>query len=109
MSKYIYVITVMERFNKEVDYEGDLLGVYCGNKRIVAICDTYNEAIDIVEYNIGDIWETVYDFACIEELELNEIYPCASKHYLFKFNKEDGKYYVINKEDYPKYSICEIG
>lgn len=109
MGKYIYVITVMERFNREVNYKGDLLDIYAGNKRIVAICNSYDEAVDIVRNNICDIWEMAYDFACIEELELNEIYPCVSKHYLFKFNKEDGKYYVINKEDYPKYSVCEIG
>lgn len=109
MNKYIYVITVMERFNKEVNYKGDLLGIYCGNKRIVAICDTYDEATDIVGHNIGDIWETVYDFACIEKIELNEIYPCTESIYIFKFDQEERKYYTIDEEAYPKYSVCEIG
>lgn len=109
MDKYIYVITVMERFNKEIDSKGNLLNVYVGSKRTVAVCNSYEEAARIIEDNIDDIWERSYDFACIEQIKLNEVYPFIITQNLFKYDGVVDKYYIISKEDYPTYSLCEIG
>jgi hypothetical protein len=42
--------------------------------RCVAICTTLDRAKEIVENNVWDIWETVYDWVVIEEKRADEMY-----------------------------------
>jgi hypothetical protein len=107
--KFIYIITVMERFNKEVNYKNDLLNVSIGSKRVPVLCESLEMALEIIENNMCDIQERCYNFACIEKIELNEFYPCAEKIILFRYDYEKGRFYQINETDFPTYSICDIG
>ena len=53
--KFIYIITVMQRFNKEVNYKNDLLNVSTGFKRIPVLCESLEMALEIIENNTSDI------------------------------------------------------
>lgn len=107
--KFIYIITVMERFNKEVNYKNDILNISTGFKRIPIVCESLEMALEIVENNLCDIQERCYDFACIEKIELNEFYPCVEETILFKYDHRKERFYQIDKTEFSTYSICDVG
>lgn len=107
--KFIYIITVMEKFNKEEDNKGHILNVSTGNKRTPIICDSLEKAKDIINNNICDIQEWFYHLACIEKIEINEFYPCVIETILFKFDDKNRRFYQIDKIKFPVYTICEVG
>jgi len=107
--KFIYIITVMERFNKEVNYKNDVLNVSTGFTRIPVLCESLEMALEIVENNMCDIQERCYDFACIEKIELNEFYPCVEETILFRYDHRKERFYQIDKTEFPTYTICDVG
>lgn len=62
----------------------------------------YKDAKRIVKDNIGDIWETCFTYALIEELQ-EGLYSYMSNRWLFKYNpqKDQYEYMEIPKEMEP--------
>ena len=70
---------------------------------------TFKDAEEVVLNNIGDIWETCYDYAVINEIN-NCFYPCLISRKFYKFNKLTNSYKPIDEPEYFKNTIfCGIG
>jgi hypothetical protein len=100
----IFLITVFEKIDKDEFGFTDL-----GSKRTVAFRHSFKDAERIVLNNTCDIWETCYDYACIEELD-TDVYPMALSKKLYKINKHKRIYEPIDSKLTDNiYNICEIG
>ena len=93
-NSFIYVITTFGKSNATIKalWNTEVPGVSDGLK-------AYEEALNIVENNIGDLNETIYDYAVIEKLGCG-LYPVCNdlyeRHY-FVFDYETCKYKIIDK------------
>ena len=95
----IYVILTAEKF------EGSPYGFpNYGSTRLPGYFTDLDEARDVVKNNIGDIWETVYDYACIEKVS-EGLYGTKDFCEWYKYNADTGCY---EKIDTPKFEehIC---
>ena len=73
-----------------------------GGIRTVAICTSVERAKEIVEGNLGDIFETSYRFVVIVEFESDALYGGLGSRnnewwYVWQEDSEDGKYYPASK------------
>ena len=67
-----------------------------GGTRCVAVCRSFERAVEIVETNEGDIWETTYKLAVIEGVEPDRLYPTSSDlQFWFVWNRESRTYVPI--------------
>ncbi len=71
-------------------------------KRTVAICTKIENAKEIVEKNVGDIFETSYTYAVIVEVESDLLYgglalPYPELWYQWEGDVETGRYVAIEK------------
>jgi len=65
LARKIYIVNTFEGF--EIDQHRLLDNVYrCKMVRSPGYYRRRRDARDCVEGNWGDIWETVYDYACVE-------------------------------------------
>lgn len=92
MQDYIYLITVFEKCEPApYPYIYNL-----GCTRSVGWRPTLEMAVEAVETNMCDIWETCYDYACIEELN-HSLYPWADSRWFYKYNRKTGRYEEIDE------------
>lgn len=91
MSDTIFLITVFEKCEPYKAYGFDL-----GCTRSVGWRPTFEMAEKTVKTNMCDIWETCYDYACIEELDYS-LYPWANERWFYKFNTKTGCYEEIDE------------
>ena len=86
-NKTIFVITVFEMCGEENSsaQEQCIANIAC--TRTPCFKHTFEEAEEIVLNNIGDIWETCYDYAVIEEID-TRIYPRYITRKFYKFNSD---------------------
>lgn len=91
MSEYIYLITVFDKCEPDERWEYDL-----GDRRSVGWRPTFEMAENTVKTNMCDIWETCYEYACIEELDYS-LYPWANERWFYKFNRKNGCYEEIDE------------
>ena len=96
----IYTIFTFSKLDEEREYSP-----ISGSKRLWGFYTSLEESRDVVENNITDIWEYLYDYALIEEVE--EGFPFSMKRWLFKFNRETWKYEPIEEPKSFK-QICNI-
>lgn len=66
------------------------------NCRTVGWFPTFNLADYATVNNFGDIHETGYQYAVIEEMEFG-LYPYCKRDFWYKFDKEQEEYVPINK------------
>jgi hypothetical protein len=95
-SKSVFFITTMTKCDeasseKHFDRFGSI--------RTVGYRDTLKAAQDVVKYNMCDIYEYCYNYACIEEIG-PEIYPEVRNRWFYKFNRETDCYEPIDTPDY---------
>lgn len=88
---YIYLITVFSKLKPDERY-----GMSLGCTRSVGWRPTLEMAVETVETNMCDIWETCYNYACIEQLDYG-LYPWAEERWFYKYNRETGKYEEIDE------------
>ncbi len=98
--KTIFVVTVFEKY-EPADHDNDNYSVCIGSNRSPCFKHTFKEAEEVVLNNIGDIWETCYDYAVIEEINC-QIYPRHKTHKFYKYNREIGGYEAIEELEYLK-------
>jgi len=94
---YIYTITTFQRLNKMGNF---------GSIRCVGYYTNFEDAKNAVENNWGDIFETTYNYALIEEVRPG-LYPMALKRWLYKIETDENNYigsiYIpINEPNYFK-------
>ena len=96
----IYIITTMTKL------EQNKLGwPEYGSTRTVGWYESFNDAEKCVVYNNGDIWETCYDYAIIEEVE-EGLYPYCKPRWFYKYNIETGEYERIEEPELMKHIVC---
>lgn len=92
----IFLITTISVTNNEFS-----------SSRTVGYLNNLNKAKEIVENNYYDLFETIYDYAVIEEVP-EGIYPLYKNQFWYKWNLKEDKYEECEK---PKcamnYKICE--
>ena len=89
----IYTVTTMTKL------EQDLGWPRFGNTRLVAWYEKFDDAEKCVIYNDGDIWETCYDYAVIEEVEQG-LYPYCKNRWFYKFNERSKGYRNIEEPEF---------
>lgn len=89
----IYLITVFENLENEEQWDFSL-----GCRRSVGFVFDFETAENIVQSNMCDIWETCYDYACIEELPCG-LYPIArsGERTFYQYNQETNGYEQIEE------------
>lgn len=92
----IYIVTVMERL------EEDKLGwIETGDVRNVCFFHDLEDAQYVVENNVGDINETIYNYAVIEEIPARKLYPHHINQWFYKFkSRDEWEYAKIEKPDF---------
>lgn len=86
----IYLITTFEKMNPKDEY--GILETGC--RRSVGYYLKLADAEEIVKNNICDLWETIYDYAIIEEID-EGIYPFVENKWFYKYNIELNKYELM--------------
>lgn len=84
----LYIITVI--YSKD---EVNINGI-----RTVGIYTSLEKAKNVVVNNHLDIWEHCYNYACIEVVNSNELYPIPEKQIFYKYRKENMKYIQCNED-----------
>lgn len=101
----IFLITTFETMLPKDEY-GFLK---TGARRSVGYYADFESAKRVVENNVLDLWETIYDYIAIEEL--NEgLYPYADNKWFYKYNVNTNRYEQINApKEYEKCFMGEVG
>jgi hypothetical protein len=67
-----------------------------GGTRCVAVCLSFDRAMQIVESNEGDIWETTYQLAVIEGVYPDQLYPTTPElQFWFVWDRKSRSYVPI--------------
>jgi hypothetical protein len=69
-----------------------------GATRTVGFYYEKETALDAVHNNAGDMNETVYDYAIVEEVEPG-LYPCSTVRWLYKFDYKTKQYNPIEEPE----------
>ena len=108
-NKTIFVITVFEKCEEENGNTEECYSIGIGCTRSPCFKHTFEEAEEVVLNNIGDIWETCYDYAVIEEID-SKLYPRYSSRKFYKYNLSSRCYEPIEYLDFIKrMTVCPIG
>ena len=101
----LYAITVTEKCE---DNNGK---INFGGIRTVAIYTNLKDADIDIYNNLFDIWEMLYDYAFIEEITSDVIYPFNRIRKMYKFDQDLKAYFPMETPDFIKkcYSISGIG
>lgn len=95
----IYTILTTEKL------EEDLNGFpNYGCTRIPGFFTDLEEAREAVKSNAGDIWETVYDYACIEKVS-EGLYGIEGSCEWYKYNADTNCYEKIDTPEFEEH-IC---
>lgn len=94
----IYRLVVCTKFEGKKGFTG---WFDFGTKREVGLFDNKEDCISILKNNTADICETIYDFAYIEEVFKNALYPMNGRLDIYKaenttINKDGKQYYNFN-------------
>ena len=84
--KTIFVVTVFEKCEPNNCYTADI-----GCTRSPCFRHTFEEAEEVVKFNMCDIWETCYNYAVINEIGC-ELYPQSHMRKFYKYNKDINSY-----------------
>lgn len=99
----IYGIKTMTRCQPDKEYPHYL---DFGGERNVGFYVSLDDAIECIKSNYADIWETIYNYAMIEEIH-EGLYGSAPSHtWWFKWNKEHQCYEPM---DQPKLAENKFG
>ena len=100
---HIFTVTTMEKLEKN-----KLGWLETGDIRTVGFFQELSDAQIVVVCNMGDINETIYDYAVIEELPFG-LYPYSANRWFYKFNYDKKEYEAIEKpacvEKYTVFSL----
>lgn len=91
----IYRLVVCTKFEKKEGFNG---WFDFGTTREIGLFDKKEDCVSILENNTGDICETIYNFAYIEEVEKNVMYSFNGQLDVYKAENvtkihDDGKEY----------------
>lgn len=77
-----------------------------GDSRVIAFYHEKETAIEAVKANAGDMYETCYDYAIVEEVEPG-LYSGSITRWVFKYNRDIKGYEPIDEPDILKHA-CSI-
>ncbi len=92
----IFIVTTMERLKKDMSKLGWL---DLGCTSTVGYFHDLTEAQRAVMGNMGDINETCYDYAVIEEMPVG-FYQHSINSWFYKFNYDKDEYEAMEKPDF---------
>ena len=69
-----------------------------GNARTVGFVETLEKAGEILLNNVGDLWESIYQYAVIEDISPG-IYSVPEDRCFFKFDEDRQGYYPIEEPE----------
>ena len=95
----IYTVTTLEKV--ELNEQGFLA---CGSQRTPGFFKTAEDAKECIENNYGDIFEYLYEYATIEEIE-DGLYPISNEIGWYKWDDEKKKYCEIPKPEETKHFV----
>lgn len=93
----IYAIKTMTKLEPLENYWSEF-----GHERNVGFYVDFNNAYEIVHNNGGDLWETIYEYAMIEEVGEGLYGSAGMRTWWFKYNHETGLYDEIPMPEFCK-------
>ena len=94
-SKAIYVIMVCSKLEAEIYPSGEKANFSnYGSTRIVGFYTKFSDADRAIRKNICDVWETCYNYACIEKVSEGVYHPGTLMGW-YKFNTKKEEYEPI--------------
>jgi hypothetical protein len=87
----VYIVTVIT----ELTYNKYVENLLPAGTWTVGIFKNYKEACKALKENRTDIWETVYDYGVIEEVDLNALYPSLATNWTewYKYSQKLDGYF----------------
>jgi len=95
LEEWIYPTGLIEKKSGFPDY---------GTSSVVGFYTSFSDAHEALMNNRTDLWETCYDYACIEKVEEGLANPGELVGW-YKFDREKGGYFPIKTPDFEKH-IC---
>ena len=102
MEQSYWFITVMEKMEYDTKYSG----LNTGCTRCWGFYTSKETALKALHHNWTDMWETVYDYAVLEEC-YEGIGNFTMNRQFFKYNQEKDGYFEIEEPEYAKY-LCNF-
>lgn len=96
-----WFITVMEKFDIDEDFY-----VKTGCTRLWGFYSSKVDALQALHNNVTDMWETIYNFAILEEY-YEGIGNSTGVRYFLKYDPSLNGYFEIEEPEYAKY-ICDF-
>lgn len=78
---------------EEIIFAVTTLTRFIGEKRTVGWFKSFEEAEEIVKHNLGDIWEEIYLYCVIEEIQ-SGLYPYTNEWW---YQRREGGWEQTNK------------
>ena len=96
---------------KIIKQESDF--VTLGDWDVVGFLHNKEDALEAVEANAGDMYETCFDYAIVEEVYpgIYGRYTMENERWFFEFNRETGRYVqidmpeILNEKNYPWWKL----
>lgn len=95
-----FITTITTFIDKNTPFTSEEYKKY--STRCVGYYKDVENARYVVHNNAGDIWETIYRYAIIEEVA-EGLYPSLLSREWFEYNVEKNKYEPINELEKPIY------
>ena len=95
--KSYWFITVMEKIEKDPRYLYNL-----GSTRCWGFYSNKQDALDALHINATDMWETIYDYAVMEEY-YEGIAGYGEESQYFKYDREKDGYFEIETPSFMQY------
>lgn len=95
-NRTIFLVTTFEKHEP-----GECFGADLGDIRTPCYRFTFESAEEVVKKNGVGIWETCYNYACIEEIEPC-LYPDVKSRKFYKYNREINGYEEFDPPEYLK-------
>ena len=102
--KPYWFITVFENLKTSKD------GAIIYDSRCWGFFSDRNEAVEVLHRNTADLWETIYDYAVLEEFH-EGIGGWTKNRQFFKYNEEKDGYFEIPEPKHLKdhFTFAQIG
>lgn len=95
-----WFITVFEKMEYDTKYSG----LNTGCSRCWGFYTSKETALKALHHNWTDMWETIYDYAVLEEY-YEGIGNISNNRQFFKYNQKQNGYFEIEEPEYAKYIL----
>lgn len=100
----MFFITCFSKIDKD-----NLGWLDMGTSRVFGFKETFEDAEYALNHNSCDMWETIYNYAIVEEM-YPAIHPDVENRWFYKYDREkDGFFRIEEPEEFKNYTNIALG